>query len=610
MVLRVIHQQVRQVMWQFLACLGLVMIMPIEEAFVNLKDGDGFYSGGMAEFGIMLAVPLMGLIACSNVQADFREGHCDFWRSKPVRTKLFVTLKFFSGLIMGLVLMACPAVFGMVSVAVCDVYDLSALLVAQILGVASIFGVIVYSFCFASNMVIRRTARGWLIGLTLACLAVLLPFMLPLGFKDFGRDLFSDALKFYIIMSVVILAVPFLFSLFAADRNWHLRTNLKGLLWAGAGLLFSLMMFFSSQVANIKVLDEVEVKSVHLASLTNIDGEIVLNGQSYVEIDDNTISLKHDTDRYGLMPSRSDFPRVDSSYDRMSRYPGRDPLYKKIGGDLYAFEVQRLWRELSPEKTIIVEKVFLVSYRQDYNNWQIASLLDMSDSIDEKKRYAHAEMRLIGDKLVVLVNKNVMVVDAGDPGELKFLSKEAAPFMGRRSRYYKQKKFTYPLLPAEGISVEERVKLSIDLAYSRNTDVYKHSMVDMHDGKISYFEIDSDRGVFRVDVTGWDDKKIYCEVGAMRNFTLLERMTQEGGYYTVFVQDGRLYAKNSHELLVFDVRTGGRIRKLGHFVCGTYDLRDIEVLEDGNILLCWRWEQRVLPAVRSVKSTLGLLKRP
>ena len=51
MVWRIIYQQVRQVMWQILACLGLVMILPIEEAIVNFRDGDDFYSIGMAVFG-------------------------------------------------------------------------------------------------------------------------------------------------------------------------------------------------------------------------------------------------------------------------------------------------------------------------------------------------------------------------------------------------------------------------------------------------------------------------------------------------------------------------------------------------------------------------------
>lgn len=610
MIMRVIHQQVRQVMWQFLACLGLVMILPIEEAFVNLKDGDGFYSHGMSIVGIMIAMPLMGLIACSNVQADFREGRCDFWRSRPIRTKIFVTLKFFIGLMVALVLMACPAVFGIVSGVVCNGRDGEPLMVADTLGVASIIGAIVYSFCFASNMVIRRTARGWLIGLAAASLAVFLPFILPLGIKDIGSDLVRVALRFYLTMSLLLLAGSFIFSLIAASRNWHLRTNLKGLMWAVAGLLFALMMFFSSQVANIKVLDEKEVKLIYHTSFQNFDGEIVFNGQNYVELDNNKISLRP-AFGYAQIHTRRDFPKVDASYE-VSRYPN-DPwgeaLVKKIDDDLYAFELQQLFRRTGPKKRTVVEKVFLVSHKYADNGWQVASTIDISDSIDENKGLWVMEMRLIDDRLVVLFRGNVIVADTSEPEELELVSREPDLFM-RRIEHNRRKEFSIPLLPVEGVSIEERVKLSIDLAYGYDFDVHKYSMVDMHDGKMVFVAINRERGVTRYDITGWDDKKVYCQLGAFRNFTFLERRLQGGGFNRAFVKDGRLYSFNQDELYVFDIRLENRIRKLGHIVRGYYDLRDIEVLADGNILVGWWWEQRVEGNAIYGKSILGLLEKP
>lgn len=610
MIMRVIYQQVRQVMWQFLACLGLVMVLPIEDAFVNLRDGDGFYSHGMSMVGIMIAMPLMGLIACSNVQADFKEGRCDFWRSKPIRTKIFVTLKFFIGLIVALILIAFPAVFGIASSYICDAYEESPQAIAQTLGFASIVGVLVYSFCFGCNIVVRRTARGWLIGLAGASLAVLLPFMLPLGIKDVGTDMVSLALKFCLIMSVLLLAVPFAFSLFAASRNWHLKTNLKGLMWAVAGLLFVLMMFFSRQVANIKVLDEKEVERIYRNSFQNIEGEIIFNGQNYVEVDNNKISLR-EAFGYTQIHTRRDFPKVDTSYE-VSRYPNDpwgDALVKKIGDDLYAFEVQQLFRRTEPKKRIIVEKVFLVSHKYSDNGWQVASTIDISDSIDENKSLWVAEMRLIDDRLVVLFRGNVIVADTSEPEEMELVSRESALFM-RRIGHDRRKEFSIPLLPVEGVSIEERVKLSIDLACGYDFYVYKYSRVDIHDGKMSFVAIDGDRGVIRYDVTGWDEKKIYSQLVAFRNLTFLERKTWAGRSYKMFVQDGRLYSFSRDELYVFDVRTSGRIRKLGHFVRRDYELKDVEVLADGNILVCWWWEQRVDGNAIYGKSILGLLEKP
>ena len=37
----IIHQQICQLKWHLLACLGLLMVLPVEEAVVNLKAGDG-----------------------------------------------------------------------------------------------------------------------------------------------------------------------------------------------------------------------------------------------------------------------------------------------------------------------------------------------------------------------------------------------------------------------------------------------------------------------------------------------------------------------------------------------------------------------------------------
>ena len=62
---RVIHQQVMQLRWYFLSCLGLVMVLPLEEAIINLRGGEGFYSDSLWILSIMFSPLLMGLIACA-----------------------------------------------------------------------------------------------------------------------------------------------------------------------------------------------------------------------------------------------------------------------------------------------------------------------------------------------------------------------------------------------------------------------------------------------------------------------------------------------------------------------------------------------------------------
>ena len=106
----IIHQQICQLKWHLLACLGLIMLLPIEEAIVNLKEGDGFFSTNLTFPAVMFGPLLAGLIACANVQGDLNEKRYIFWRSKPANVKLLISLKFFIGLIASLLVIACPVV--------------------------------------------------------------------------------------------------------------------------------------------------------------------------------------------------------------------------------------------------------------------------------------------------------------------------------------------------------------------------------------------------------------------------------------------------------------------------------------------------------------------
>ncbi len=116
---RILHQQIVQLRGHFLACLGLMMALPIEEAIINLREGEGFYASGLSLGIPMTVAPLLaGLIACANVQADLDDRRYIFWRSKPVGVKAFMMLKYFVGLVVAMVIVRSPVVFAVVSSAV------------------------------------------------------------------------------------------------------------------------------------------------------------------------------------------------------------------------------------------------------------------------------------------------------------------------------------------------------------------------------------------------------------------------------------------------------------------------------------------------------------
>ena len=136
--------------------------------------------------------------------------------------------------------------------------------------------------------------------------------------------------------------------------------------------------------------------------------------------------------------------------------------------------------------------------------------------------------------LIVRVNRSLVTVDANRPDELKEIDKKPDVIPGgirRLENENRGREFSLAMLPVEEISTEERIKLSIDLAYRpsgyRGNYIYESSIVDVHDGKIAFFGA-TERDIARFDVVRWDDEKIYCKFSVARPFTALESIA--GGY--------------------------------------------------------------------------------
>jgi hypothetical protein len=222
-------------------------------------------------------------------------------------------------------------------------------------------------------------------------------------------------------------------------------------------------------------------------------------------------------------------------------------------------------------------------------------------------------MRLIDDKLAVFGSSSFAVVKVTDAGEFELLDKKInvlRPMSLSISDRYKMLKI--PRIEAKDISIEDQIRLSIDYNNGNKHLLYKQSIVDVHDGQISLAFINK-FDISRYDVVKWDEKFVYCKFRDARPFTVLEQMF--GGidmYAEYFVKDGKLYAHEERKLMVFDIRSE-RIRKLGHFerLSDDFEINNIEVLDDGNILMSARNEIRSLNGKDYVrKSYLYLLKNP
>ncbi|MHC4703073.1 MAG: hypothetical protein ACYTFQ_21110, partial [Planctomycetota bacterium] len=154
----IVHQQVSQLRWHLAACVALIMVLPIEEAFVSLHAGTGFYSAGLAVGVVSFSPLLAGLIACANVQGDLSDKRYIFWRSKPASVKKLMALKFFVGLVLSLFVIACPLIFGVVTSALAG-EGLDDPFLKFYLPILILIALMTYSLCFGCNVLVRKTAR-------------------------------------------------------------------------------------------------------------------------------------------------------------------------------------------------------------------------------------------------------------------------------------------------------------------------------------------------------------------------------------------------------------------------------------------------------------------
>lgn len=613
----IIHQQIMQLKWHFLACFGLVMALPIEEAIINLNDRKGFYATVLSLVWSVTVSPLLaGLIACADVQADLDDRRYIFWRSKPVGVKTFMTIKYIVGLLIAFAAIVSPLSFAYISSAFADaeklqmgftIFAINCLLIS----LAS------YSVCFFCNVLVRKTARAWLIGMAMVLFLLLVPFILPLSFKDMTSDFIFAASVVYISVTLIPALIAFIASLVAASRNWHLQTNLKGLLWTGAGLIFLLMLLFTRQVANIKVLDEVEIDQEHAyyGSLEMVGDSIRLGSTFEIAADKQQIHLvkSFSSPSQALRKQTQEAqPLYTTEIDQF--FEPHSTVSYRFGAQTYTFNLNTYYiREKTGKNswTPKYKEAYLCSYQlaEDIHKIPVAAL-SMSDYIDEQRLFT-AAIRQVDDKLIVFIQDSFAVVQIKQNGELELIDKQINGLKGYSKHILSHDKiFTIPLIHIPQISIKERIKLTIDLNYWYNHShghwrnammFYNRTLVDIN-GDAIIFCLLNEEEISRFDVVKWDDEYIYCKLRDARPFTYLEQifgLIAESDHW--FVQDGKLYAYEIRKLMVFDVRSD-RIRKLGHYerLSEDYSIQDIEVLRNGNILLSAETEKRI-----RTKSTAG-----
>jgi len=590
--LRILHQQTMQLRWYFLASLALIMVLPLEEAVVNFVGGDGFFSSNLTSPALVLAPFLAGLIACANVQADFDDRRFLFWRSKPIKVRTFITLKFVTGLLLSAIVFCLPMLFSVVSLEIVKPRGLYTAPDRTLFASWLLISVMSYGLCFLANVLVRKTARAWLIGLTVTLFLLMIPFILPLDLKDAVVYFAYAASPAFIAAIVAVTALAFLFSLPAVKRNWHLRTNLKGLLWTGAGLVFVLALVFGRQIANIPILDQAAAPEAFMGNLYTAGDRIVAPGIAEVSIlDDRQIRIQP-------MPSSTEplfdqiqqiYPRQADSSDLRSQGGWTNSSVYKIGESVYTYSFDLHYRRIAVEEKQQneYEKLYLRISQFEGGRLVPQSFIDFSEYIIDKDHPFNL-IRCIEDKLVIIINKNILVGQIHQDGRLEIIEKKTGQ-LARYSPHYNppsfEEAFSIPLVPVDQISTDERIRLSIDLNFSSWWGKFDRSLADISSDGIFFCRV-TDRQIEKFKVIRWDDKKVWCRFVERRPFTVLETLLRNYNTdFYEFVKDDKLYVYGDSRLLVFDIRSG--IRKLGHFerIADNCYISDAAVLDDGNILL-------------------------
>ncbi len=577
----IIHQQISQLKWHILACVWLVMALPIENTIISIIKKEDISVGGIIFLSIFFIPLLAGLIACADVQADLDEKRYIFWRSKPVNVKYLMTIKYFVGLFITFFILACPVIFGIIAINFSNESLKSSGLAVSFL-LFLLLSTMTYSLCFMANVFIRNTARSWLVGMLITGFLFVFPFLLPFNYRDYYR--LFDSRSFFIIIMPSAAIVAFILSLLAAQHDWHLKTNLKNLLWVIAGLLFVLTLLFSSQVANIKVLEEKDVTSLAMEQypFNYVGNKIMFQKQFFINTDDNKISF---SDIGGGVKNFEPYENMMIDGYNINRiYPWNEAIIKQVGDNIYSFAAYGYGNNVNGKQ--IYEKLYLRCQTLIDRTWTQISEIDLSAFLNNSDSPL-VSMKLLDNNLYVFIRKkSLVVVDTTNPDDLKITDTWdnnlplASVYLG-----YREKQSTIPLLPINNLDIEDRIKLSIDWNYNYE-NFYGDSIVDEVNGKISFFLDDYSGGLLCYDVVRWDKKNIYCQKRTSRPLTVLEEVVgQQSWRRLIYIKNGRLYWWGSHTLIVFDIRTNQKITKLGHFVRMDYNIDDLAVSDDGNILL-------------------------
>jgi hypothetical protein len=615
----------REVRWFLFAGLAIFLGFPLLEAAWTYQRGHGFCSnlpeGMVPSLGGVFAI----FVAVGATSRDLKDKLACFWQSCPVGIWRWAMVKYFTGLLVVLVVCCVPLVmeFFMFKAA-----DTRTEFICSVLFCHTFTLVLVYSLAFLTGCLVRSSVYAAIFLMAVALLVYFLPMLVPAleGFSILnimnGRPLqlvrlgelggggpwfwvmrgivripgaggwaLRCNIEFlrYVVFALTCSAAGVVTAGIAVKRNWQLRVGQKLMFWSLGGVAFLLFLTVAFQVgSNLKCVEQVPLKSegVRGVAMMACDGR-----QGVLLLHDETRRRIPNRPRYSIR--RFDLSQTEPQIGKELRLSNGPQFsrWRETGKIAWSArhpeQVYFLKRQVATEDgEWKLKKLFLCTARLEGRGGEPAkvSRLDLIDYLGEKR---HSGAIVLHDETIYgFICGKLFLIDVSRPASPKV----TRVVEGYRNPDYGENAgggrvtLSLRLVPGEGLTMAERLRITAELASP-------HPYVLACEGEVVAAACRDFLRLYRLTGTaelGGGEEIAILEMTGQREPTAMERWVESRPRQAI-LRDGLAYvldvARPFGGLTVYDVSRPDMIRRVGHYAAPDELLLAIAPLADGNILV-------------------------
>jgi hypothetical protein len=618
----------REVRWFLIVGAAIFIGWPLIDAVSRYRLWEKFYSDMPAGMALLFGGFFGILVAVGATCRDLSENIACFWQSRPVAIWRWAVTKYVMGLAVVLTVLTVPVLMQILMAGGVDGSYNRAGGFANILVCHTFTLILVYSLSFVTGCLIRSPVYAVIFSAALAMLVYFLPMLVPplewlsvfnlmmqspmeivrLSMLEQGGPWFAGKLRMvripwaddlalrynidllrYIIFVVSASFAGVVLSWVTIKRNWRVKVGQKLVFWlvGGVGMLLFLTVVFQLG-SNLKCLRQIPMTShrkmgVQAAIACEGDKGLILLHDVWLDESSNPgnkyrlwrfdLSSAEPISKEIVLPAQVP-PMISwlgnkaaiawSAEQPQLLYVVRaSPTEDKADGTLKLNWAQIRTISLAGDEAVVMDKIDLLPHIED-------------------RRGSCEGMCMCKDKVFINLAGQVFVFDLGANGKLalKDVNKRRVGVCGesggRDSAGRTFATMSLGLVPAEGLSVQEQLAVSVELTGYRVMDSEGDIVVETNNDFLKVFRLKE----VREDIAT-------LEMVGYRSPTALERLA---GFSPgqVFLRDGFAYILNKSAdfggLTVYDIR-GPQIRRVGHYAVPNERLQVIAPLPDGNILV-------------------------